>query len=102
MEQIWEFLRNGYGAMGIVITFSVIALAVVIERLIAQWAFVTKARSLGDTVTRCLSRGALQEGRSACERSRSPVADIFLVGYERLRRAGAQPAATAGHRARHR
>src|ERR1700759_2522897 len=100
MEQIWEFLRNGYGAMGIVITFSVIALAVVIERLIAQWAFVTRARSLGDTVRRCLSRGPLEEGRSACERSRSPVADIFLVGYERLGPRKPEHVVTAVHRER--
>jgi biopolymer transport protein ExbB len=84
MEQIWDFLSLGYGAMGIVMAFSVIALAVAIERAIAQWKFVTRARSLGDTVTRCLARGAVDEGRSACERSPSPVADVFLVGYERL------------------
>src|ERR1043165_9905908 len=87
MEQIYDLLSQGYYAMGIVMAFSVAAQAVAIDRAIAQWKFVTRARSLGDTVTRCLARGALQEGRSACERSPSPVADIFLVGYERLGRA---------------
>jgi len=100
MQQIWEFLLQGYGAMGVVLAFSVIALAVAIERAIAQWSFVTRARSLGDTVTRCLSRGALEEGRSACERSRSPVADVFLVGYERLGRAKPEHVVTAVHRER--
>ena len=100
MQQIWEFLSQGYGAMGVVLAFSVIALAVAIERAIAQWSFVTRARSLGDTVTRCLSRGALEEGRSACERSRSPVADVFLVGYERLGRAKPEHVVTAVHRER--
>jgi biopolymer transport protein ExbB/TolQ len=100
MEQIWDFLSLGYGAMGIVMAFSVTALAVAIERAIAQWKFVTRARSLGDTVTRCLARGAVDEGRSACERSPSPIADVFLVGYERLGRAKPEHVATAVHRER--
>ena len=100
MEQIWDFLSLGYGAMGIVMAFSVGALAVAIERAIAQWKFVTRARSLGETVTRCLARGAFDESRSACERSPSPVADVFLVGYERLGRAKPEHVATAVHRER--
>jgi biopolymer transport protein ExbB len=100
MEQIWDFLSLGYGAMGIVMAFSVTALAVAIERAIAQWKFVTRARSLGDIVTRCLARGAVDEGRSACERSPSPIADVFLVGYERLGRAKSEHVATAVHRER--
>ena len=86
--------------MGIVLAFSVTGLAVAIERAIAQWKFVTRARSLGDVVTRCLARGAFDEGRSACERSPSPVADVFLVGYERLGRARPEHVATAVHRER--
>ncbi|HSD86955.1 MAG TPA: MotA/TolQ/ExbB proton channel family protein [Kofleriaceae bacterium] len=99
-QSIWELLNHGGGAMWVVVSFSVIALAVGIERAIAQWKFVTRARGLGDTVTRCLSRGALQEGRSACERSPSPIADVFLVGYERLGRAKSEHVATAVHRER--
>jgi biopolymer transport protein ExbB/TolQ len=99
-QSIWELMSHGGGAMWVVIAFSVIALAVGIERAIAQWKFVTRARALGDTVTRCLARGALEEGRSACERSPSPVADVFLVGYERLGRAKAEHVITAVHRER--
>lgn len=100
MEQIWELLSQGYGAMGIVLAFSVAGLAVGIERAISQWKFVTRARSLGEVVTRCLARGAFDEGRSACERSPSPIADVFLVGYERLGRAKPEHVATAVHRER--
>ncbi len=101
MEQsIWELLSHGGGAMYVVVAFSVIALAVGIERAIAQWKFVTRARLLGDAVTRCLSRGAIEEGRSACERSPSPIADVFLVGYERLGRAKPEHVLTAVHRER--
>ena len=101
MEQsIWEFLSQGFGAMGVVVAFSVTALAVAIERAFVQWKFVSRARSLGDIVTRCLARGAQDEARSACERSQSPVADIFLVGYERLGRGKPDHVATAVHRER--
>ena len=99
-ESIWELMEHGGGAMWVVVAFSVIALAVAIERAIAQWKFVTRARMLGDVVTRCLARGALDEGRSACERSPSPIADIFLVGYERLNRTKPELVATAVHRER--
>jgi biopolymer transport protein ExbB/TolQ len=99
-QTIWEFLSQGYGSMGVVMAFSVLALAVAIERAISQWQFVNRATALGETVTRCLARGAVEEGRSACERSRSPVAEIFLVGYERLGRAKPEHVVTAVHRER--
>ena len=103
-QSIWE-LMNGGGtwvvlAKWIILAFSITAIAVAIERAFSQWKFVARARALGDTVTRCLSRGAVEEGRSACERSPSPIADVFLVGYERLGRAKAEHVATAVHRER--
>ena len=94
-ESILDLMSHGAGAMWVVLGFSVLAMAVGIERVIAQWKFVTRARALGDTVTRCLAKGALQEGRSACERSPSPIADVFLVGYEKLGRSKPEHVATA-------
>src|ERR1051325_4245099 len=82
-ESIWELMGHGAGAMWVVLGFSVLAMAVGIERAIAQWKFVTRARQLGEVVNRCLARGATDEARSACERSPSPVADVFLVGFEK-------------------
>jgi biopolymer transport protein ExbB/TolQ len=101
-SSIWELMGHGGGAMWVVVAFSVVALAVAIERAIAQWKFVTRARALGEAVTRCLGRGALEEGRSACERSPSPIADVFLVGYERHGRAKPEHVVTAVHRERQR
>jgi biopolymer transport protein ExbB/TolQ len=105
-ESLWDVLTQGGDKLAIAVTlwivlgFSVTALAVAIERLIAQWKFVTRARILGDAVTRCLARGAVEEGRSLCERSPSPLADVFLVGYERLGRAKPEHVVTAVHRER--
>lgn len=101
-SSIWDLMSHGGYAMWLIVAFSVIALAVAIERAIAQWQFTTRARTLADTVGRCLAKGAVQEGRSACERSPSPLADVFLVGYERLGRGKPEHLATAVHRERQR
>lgn len=101
-SSIWDLMSHGGYAMWFIVAFSVIALAVAIERAIAQWQFTTRARALADTVGRCLARGAVQEGRSACERSPSPLADVFLVGYERLGRGKPEHLITAVHRERQR
>ncbi|MEO8701941.1 MAG: MotA/TolQ/ExbB proton channel family protein [Kofleriaceae bacterium] len=100
MDSISELMGHGGGAMWVVVAFSVIALAVAIERAIAQWQFISRARMLADVVRRCLGRGAIDEARSACERSPSPIADVFLVGYERHGRAKPEHVATAVHRER--
>ncbi len=99
-SSIWDLMSHGGGAMWVVLAFSVVALAVALERAVVQWKFVSRARALSDIVTRCLGRGALDAGRSACEKSPSPIADVFLVGFERHGRAKAEHVATAVQRER--
>jgi biopolymer transport protein ExbB len=97
---VWELMNHGGYAMWLIVAFSVIALGVALERAIAQWQFTTRARALADQVGRCLNRGAVDESRSACERSPSPLADVFLVGYERLNRGNRDHLGAAVHRER--
>jgi biopolymer transport protein ExbB len=99
-QTLWEIVEQGGIPMWIIIGCSVLAVAVALERITAHWGFIDKARALADTVTRCLSRGAFAEGRTACERSKSPLADVFLVGYERLGRTSQQALHAAVHRER--
>ena len=101
-HSLWEILGMAGGAMWVILAMSVIVLAVALDRAIAHWGFVKKARALHDTVTRCLGRGALSEARSACERSNSPLADVYLVGYERRGRVKQASVETAVHRERER
>jgi len=98
-HSLWDVLENHY-SMWVIVAFSILAVTVALERLVVQWRFMDRARALADTVTRCLNRGALDEGRSACERSRSPLADVFLVGYERLGRSKEKNLHGAVHRER--
>lgn len=99
-SSLWDLMSHGGYAMVLIVLFSVVALAVAVERMIAQWQFTRRARALADTVGRCLQRGALSEARSACERSPSPLADVFLVGYERLGRGNPDHLESAVHRER--
>ncbi len=103
MESFWEALRSAGGAGGamwIILGFSVLAIAVALERLLVQWKFTERARALSDAVDRSLLRGAVAESRSLCERSKSPLADVFLVGFERLGRAKKENVDAAVHRER--
>ncbi len=86
--------------MWIIVGCSVLAVAVGLERITAHWGFMDNARILSETVNRCLRRGAFAEGRTACERSRSPLADVFLVGYERHGRTKHADLVAAVHRER--
>jgi biopolymer transport protein ExbB len=101
-ESLLDVMSHGGGAMWLIVAFSVIAVGVAVERGIAQYQFISRARALADTVVRCLGRGAQSEARSACERSKSPLADVFLVGFERLGRVRPELVASAVHRERQR
>lgn len=95
---IWEWLVQA--TLWCLFGFSVVVVAVALERVLVMWRFTGRARALADTVCRCLMRGAVSEGRSACERSRSPLADVFLVGYERYGRSKPENVNSAVHRER--
>ncbi len=99
-KSLWEVMQSGGVAMWVIGACSILAVAVAFERLHSLWGFLDKARSLADTVNRCVTRGAFAEARAACERSRSPVADVFLVGFERHGRVPEAQVEAAVERAR--
>ncbi len=76
-------MKAGGVTLGLILACSVLVLAVGIERIAALWKFLDRARTLAETVKRCLYRGAVAEARAACERSSSLAAEFFLVGFER-------------------
>src|SRR5256714_385296 len=78
-----QTMKAGGITLGIILTCSVLVLAVGIERIASLWKFLDRARTLAETVKRCLYRGAVAEARAACERSSSLAAEFFLVGFER-------------------
>jgi biopolymer transport protein ExbB len=78
-----QTLRTGGITLVVILVCSVLVLAIGVERMVALWRFLDRARTLAETVKRCLYRGAVAEARTACQRSTSLVAEFFLVGFER-------------------
>jgi biopolymer transport protein ExbB len=78
-----ETLKAGGITLAVILACSILVLAIAIERIVALWRFLDRARTLAENVKRGLYRGAVAEARAACERSTSIAADIFLVGFER-------------------
>ncbi len=93
-EQLFSLVKSSV-AMWLILLCSVAAIAVAVERSIALWRFSERARALADAVTRALFRGDLEDGRAQCERSDSPVADVFLAARVPSGRRGAQAAPPA-------
>lgn len=102
LSKINEVFRSGGYTLVIMLLCSIAAVAVAIERGITLWNFLAHLRGLSEGVRRALYRGAVAEARTACERSRSPAADIFLVGFERLGRSSIEALGAAVDRERQR
>ncbi len=77
--ELLAVLKAGGIAMWIIAAFSVLAVAVAIERALALWRFSDKAKSLADAVTRSLLRGDVEDARAQAEQSSSAAAEVFLA-----------------------
>jgi biopolymer transport protein ExbB len=78
-----ETIKAGGATLIVILICSVLVLAIAVERMTALWRLLDRARTLGETVKRCLYRGTIADARAACERSSSLAAEVFLVGFER-------------------
>jgi biopolymer transport protein ExbB len=97
-----ETMKAGGITLAVILACSILVLAIAVERLVALWKFLDRARTLAETVKRCLYRGAVAEARAACERSTSMAAEFFLVGFERHGRSSVDALAAAVDRERQR
>ena len=91
---------HGGGAMLVIGLCSLLALGVAFERALALWGLGEASRRLADAVVRSLYRGDLQEARAACERSRTPFADLLLAAFARHGRAAPEAVQAAVERER--
>jgi biopolymer transport protein ExbB/TolQ len=76
-------LKAGGFTLAFIALCSILVMAIAVERIVSLWGFVGRAHALAETIKRCLYRGAVAEARTACERSTSAAAEVFLVGFER-------------------
>jgi biopolymer transport protein ExbB len=88
--------------LGSMILCSLAAVTVAIERTLTLWNLADASRKLSEQVRRALYRGAIPDARTACQRSKSPLADVMLAGFERLGRGSEDALRAAVERERQR
>jgi biopolymer transport protein ExbB/TolQ len=88
--------------LGSMILCSLAAVTVAIERTLSLWNLAETSRRLAEQVRRALYRGAVADARAACQRSKSPLADVMLIGFERLGRSSEEALRAAVERERQR
>jgi biopolymer transport protein ExbB len=98
--EIVNVARHGGVTLGIIGVFSLLALGVAIDRALAVWGLSDAARNLSDLVVKGLYVGDVAEARAACERSRTPFADVLLAAFTRLGRASPEAIRAAVDRER--
>ena len=67
---------------------SIVVFALALEQLYTFWRLTDRARDLATQVSKCLYSRDLAAARTACERSDSPVADIFIAALNKVNRPG--------------
>jgi len=75
-------------ALILIVGGSTLVVALAFEQLYTFWGLVQGARDLGSEVGKLLMHGDLQAARTVCERSNSPVADIFIAALNKVNRPG--------------
>lgn len=71
-----------------VLIASTLVVALALEQLYLFYGLVSGARDLGSEVGKALFHRDFQAARTTCERSTSPVADVFLAALNKVSRAG--------------
>ena len=95
-----EYIIDGGWIMFPLVALSVLALAVIIDRVRAYRVASVDSDSLRDSVLDLLQQGRVDEAIAACERFKGPVAAVLLVGlhkYRRLKDRGRMPSEIEGN-----
>ncbi|MBK8011237.1 MAG: MotA/TolQ/ExbB proton channel family protein [Deltaproteobacteria bacterium] len=78
-----EAFAVGPTAFWLILGASIFLLALAFEQMYTFWRLVEHARDLGTETGKAIYRGDLAAARTVCERSRSPVADIFIAALNK-------------------
>ena len=82
-DELIHYLRLGGVTIAVILSASVLAVGLAIERLIALWGVGGRTQELGQQIARHLLRGDVAAARSAADRSTLAAADLFRAGFER-------------------
>lgn len=81
-----EYILDGGPMMLPIVACSIVALAVIIDRVRAFRAADADIVALRAKVTDCLDAGRLDEAVAACRKSQGPIAAVLLAGLDRYRK----------------
>lgn len=71
-----------------VLAGSAVVIGLAAEQIFVFWGLVRRTRDLGSEVGKALHHRDLQAARTTCERSVSPIADVFLAALDKVSRPG--------------
>jgi biopolymer transport protein ExbB len=77
---MWEFMQKGGPIMWPILLCSVIAFAIVIERLIRLKQEQIDTKSFMEQISKSLKRNKIMEALDLCERTGGPIANILKAG----------------------
>jgi len=83
-----QAFQIGPVALWTIIGGSALCFGLAFAQLYTSWGIIDIARNLGQEISKSLYRGDLQAVRTACERSSSPVADVFIAALNKVNQAG--------------
>ena len=77
---MWEFMQKGGPIMWPILLCSVIAFAIVIERLIQLRREQIDTKTFMEQISKLLKRNKIMEAIETCERTKGPIANILKAG----------------------
>ncbi len=77
---MWEFMQKGGPIMWPILLCSVIAFAIVIERLIQLRREQIDTKTFMEQISKSLKRNRVMEALEFCERTRGPIANVLRAG----------------------
>lgn len=83
-----EAFQIGPVAFWSILGASILVFALAGAQLFVTWGLGDSARTLASELSKSLYRGDLQAARTICERSASPVADIFIAALNKVNTPG--------------
>ncbi len=77
---MWEFMQKGGPIMWPILLCSVVAFAIVVERLLALRREQIDTKSFMEQISKSLKRNKVMEALELCERTHGPIANILKAG----------------------